>query len=193
VVDLQIAPGAVTALVSRSQLYEVRVTVTVVPKARWKAVCKDCAGAIDSVIELLQGRLSKAVMARMCHEKTGLFPSPAEIRFTCSCPDWAGMCKHVAATLYGIGARLDEKPDLMFTLRQVDAQDLSAQAGTGLPRAKKSRAKQKVLVAENLSEIFGIELSTETHVRSTRRKAKTPVDSPRKRATAKKRRSKAPQ
>ena len=184
VVDLQVEPGVVAALVSGSELYEVRVTVAVVPTARWKAVCTDCAGGIDSVIELLQGQLSKAVMARICHEKTGLFPSPSEITFTCSCPDWAGMCKHVAATLYGIGARLDEQPDLMFTLRKVDARDLIARAGTGLSKGKKSRAAGKVLIDGNLSEIFGIELSVEAVV---------PVKAPtaRTRAAAKKRPHKA--
>src|SRR5213083_1539994 len=120
VVDLQIAPGAVTALVSGSSIYRIGVQVTELPKNRWTAVCKDCAGAIDSLVELLQGRFSKGVMTRICHERTGLFPSPAEITFTCSCPDWALMCKHVAAVLYGIGARLDLQPDLLFALRNVD-------------------------------------------------------------------------
>ena len=110
VVDLQVAPGRVTALVSGSELYDVKVTVAPVPRTRWSAICKDCAGAIDSLVELLQGRFSKGVMTRLCEERTGLFPSPKEILFTCSCPDWASMCKHVAAVLYGIGARLDHQP-----------------------------------------------------------------------------------
>ena len=101
-----------TALVSGSDLYGIEVKVAAVPKARWVAVCRDCPGAIDSLVELLQGRFVKGVMARICHETTGLFPSPKEITFACSCPDWASMCKHVVAVLYGIGARLDEKPDL---------------------------------------------------------------------------------
>ena len=122
-VDLQIAPGAVTARVSGSDLYAIHVKVAAVPKARWSAVCKDCSGAIDSLVELLQGRFSERVMTRICEEKAGLFPSPKEITFTCSCPDWASMCKHVAAVLYGIGARLDEKPDLLFTLRKVNHED----------------------------------------------------------------------
>ena len=107
VVDLQIAPGVVTALVSGSELYTVKIDVGSVARSRWQLIRKDCSGAIDSAIELLQGRLSDAVMARLCDQKTGLFPSPADIGFSCSCPDWASMCKHVAAVLYGIGARLD--------------------------------------------------------------------------------------
>jgi uncharacterized Zn finger protein len=117
VVDLQIGPGRVTALVSGSAMYDVQVTVGPVPQARWSAICKDCSGAIDSLVELLQGRFSKGVMTRLCEEKTGMFPSPKDIRFTCSCPDWASMCKHVAAVLYGVGARLDRQPELLFTLR----------------------------------------------------------------------------
>jgi uncharacterized Zn finger protein len=139
VVDLRIAPGAVTALVSGSDLYEVEMTVAAVPATRWRTICKDCAGAIDSVVELLQGNLSQSVMARMCQPKTGLFPSPTEIRFACSCPDWASMCKRIAAVLYGIGPRLDEHPELLFLLRKVNHQDLVVKAGSDLSRAKKVR------------------------------------------------------
>jgi len=159
VVDLQIAPGAVTAMVSGSDLYRIEVKVAAVPKARWTAVCRDCAGAIDSLVELLQGRFSQGVMTRICHEQTGLFPSPAEIKFVCSCPDWAWMCKHVAAVLYGIGARLDEKPDLLFALRKVDHQDLIARAGKGLAHPGKGPKAGKILDAGDLSEMFGIDIA----------------------------------
>src|SRR5580693_6809428 len=81
VIDLQIAPGVITAMVSGSSIYKVKVKVTPVAKARWQSICTDCAGAIDSLIELLQGRFSKGVMERVCRQKTGLFPSPDEIEF----------------------------------------------------------------------------------------------------------------
>ena len=110
VVDLQISPGVVTAMVSGSRVYRIEIKVAAVPNQSWTSICRDCSGAIDSLVELLQGRLSQAVMTRICRQKTGLFPSPSEIKFTCSCPDWASMCKHVAAVLYGIGARLDTSP-----------------------------------------------------------------------------------
>src|SRR4051794_1110427 len=106
VVDLQIDAGAITARVSGSALYKVTVKIATVPKARWNILVSDCAGEIDSLVELLQGRLSQGVMQRMCKQGSGLFPAPKEIKFNCSCPDWADMCKHVAAVLYGVGARL---------------------------------------------------------------------------------------
>ncbi len=159
VVDLQIATGVVQARVSGSSLYRVEVKVAAVPKARWAALCKDCAAGIDSLVELLQGRLSKGVMERICQQKTGLFPSPNEIEFSCSCPDWASMCKHVAAVLYGVGARLDERPELLFALRKVDEKDLIAHAGKALPLSKKGPAAEKVLGDAGLSEIFGIEMA----------------------------------
>ncbi len=159
VVDLQIASGAVTALVSGTDMYEVDVKVTTVSPVRWCAICRDCAGAIDSVVELLQGKLSTSVMARMCQPETGLFPSPKEITFRCSCPDWAAMCKHIAAVLYGIGARLDERPELLFLLRNVDQDDLVARAGADLSRTRTGSSK-KVLDGD-LSEIFGIEVAEE--------------------------------
>ena len=140
VIDLQMSPGTVTALVSGSDIYDTRVEVTAIPKARWRGICRDCTGGIDSLIELLQGRLSTSVMARICEPKTGLFPAPKEISFQCSCPDWAWMCKHVAAVLYGVGARLDERPELLFLLRGVDQQDLIAKADTGFhPTAYRTR------------------------------------------------------
>jgi uncharacterized Zn finger protein len=158
VVDLQVARGMVNARVSGSRLYTVRVEIAPVPGPRWTALCGSCAGGIDSLVELLQGHLSKAVMERICAEKTGLFPSPAEIRFTCTCPDWAAMCKHVAAVLYGVGARLDERPELLFELRGVDAADLIARAGRSLSLAKATPKAGRVLAEEGLSEIFGIDL-----------------------------------
>lgn len=162
VVDLQVGSGRVTALVSGSTMYEVNVTVGPVPQARWKGICTDCSGAIDSLVELLQGRFSKGVMTRLCEQKTGLFPSPKDIVFTCSCPDWASMCKHVAAVLYGIGARLDHQPQLLFTLRNVDQQDLIANVGSDLSKKGKRPARAKVLASDDLSEMFGIEMAPAT-------------------------------
>jgi len=159
VVDLQMGAGEVTARVAGSSVYRVKVVVTSVPKARWNAICRDCSGAIDSLVELLQGRFSERVMERICREKTGLFPSPGEIKFGCSCPDWATMCKHVAAVLYGIGARLDEKPELMFHMRKVDEKALIARAGQGLPLAKSGPRADRILGDEVLSEVFGIEMA----------------------------------
>lgn len=159
VLDLQIAPGGVNALVSGTDIYQVAVEVSAVSKRRWTAICTDCAGAIDSLVELLQGRFSKGVMERICQEGTGLFPAPREIRFACSCPDWAAMCKHVAAVLYGIGARLDQQPELLFTLRKVHEQDLISKAGRGMPSTRSGPPAAKVLRGQGLSELFGLEMA----------------------------------
>ncbi|MCU0662624.1 MAG: SWIM zinc finger family protein [Myxococcota bacterium] len=168
VVDLQIGKGEVRALVSGSSMYEVRIQVATVPQASWKAICKDCAGAIDSLVELLQGRFSRGVMERICQQKTGLFPSPKEIELSCSCPDWATMCKHVAAVLYGVGARLDERPELIFLLRGVDEQDLIAKASHDLPLSAKGPSTDKVLADDDLCALFGVELAMD----------ETPVSTP---------------
>src|SRR5438477_5247175 len=80
VVDLQIAPLAVNARVSGSSIYRVTVSIAAVPKAHWQSICRDCAGGIDSLVELLQGRFSKGVMERICRQDKGLFPRPSELR-----------------------------------------------------------------------------------------------------------------
>jgi uncharacterized Zn finger protein len=159
VIDLQISSGEIKALVSGTEIYEVAVKVAPVAKTRWRSICKDCSGAIDSLIELLQGRLSKGVMERICQQNTGLFPSPKEIRLSCSCPDWAEMCKHVAAVLYGIGVRLDQQPELLFRLHGVDEKELIAHADAAVPLAKRGPAAAKVLGGEDLSKLFGLDMA----------------------------------
>ena len=159
VIDLQIDPGEVQALVSGSSIYQVEVKITPVGKSRWKSICRDCAGAIDSLVELLQGRLSEKVMERICREKTGLFPAPDEIKFSCSCPDWAFMCKHVAAVLYGIAARLDRQPELLFRLHKLDENELIRSAGTDLRLTKKGTDSANILSTGDLSELFGLDLA----------------------------------
>ncbi len=158
--------GEVRAQVVGSSVYNVVVRVVAVPRKQWRSISADCAGSIDSLVELLQGRLSKAVMERICRPSTGLFPAPKEIQFSCSCPDWASMCKHVAAVLYGVGARLDGQPELIFALRRVDPKDLVAQAGAGLRKSRPSPTAGKVLDA-NLSDVFGIEMADVTPVKKS--------------------------
>jgi uncharacterized Zn finger protein len=160
VVDLDISPGEVTALVSGSRVYQVTVKVAGLDEKRWKGLCSDCSGSIDSIVELLSGHLSKAVMERMCNQKTGLFPSPKDIEFTCSCPDWAYMCKHVAAVLYGIGARLDSDPELLFRLRKLNIHDLIEGAGKKLDSAvKKKPASKRLIATGDVKDIFGLDMA----------------------------------
>jgi uncharacterized Zn finger protein len=172
VVDLQIAPGTIQALVSGSALYKVSLKVAPVAKAHWKSICNDCGGTIDSLVELLQGRLSKGVMERICRQKQGLFPSPAEIQLSCSCPDWADMCKHVAAVLYGIGARFDHQPELLFRLRGVDELELLASAGKAAPLGKEAPAADKRLGGEDLSAMFGLDMAASASLEAAPAKRK---------------------
>ena len=168
VVDLQIAPGKATALVRGSELYTVAIAVAPLSTARWKAITEECSGKIDSVVELLSGKLSSAVMEVMTRRETGLFPAPKQIRIQCSCPDWATLCKHAAAVLYGVGARLDRAPELLFRLRGVDPEELLRTAATGAIAGKRTMAKEKVL-AGDLASVFGIDL--EPGQAATRRRA----------------------
>lgn len=157
VIDLQLGPGSVRALVSGSEVYHVEIDIEPLALPRWKSLVRQCAGKIDSVVELLSGELSDAVMERLCDPKEGMFPSSGQLSLSCSCPDSASLCKHLAAVLYGVGARFDSSPDLLFVLRGVDKLDLVSQAAAGAVAGKKKRAKGE-LKSEELSDIFGIEL-----------------------------------
>ncbi len=178
VMDLELGPGTVRALVSGSDLYRISVVIAPLSKPRWRAVVKECAGKIGSLVELLQGKFSRAVMEMLIRRETGLFPSAKEITFECSCPDWAAMCKHVAATLYGVGTRLDTEPELFFRLRRVDQLDLLTAASSGVALAAQGGGMRKRIGESALAEVFGIELDESSTVsgappRSASRKRRT--------------------
>ena len=163
VIDLQVEAGRVRALVSGTYIYEVDIEIKSLAKGRWTAIKRQCAGQIGSLIELLQGSISKGVMEIVSRKGEGLFPAPREISLSCSCPDWASMCKHVAATLYGIGARLDYAPDLLFTLRGVDPAEMVAAALEWPPVGGKPR-RGRALGSEQLSSVFGIDIDEDVDI-----------------------------
>jgi uncharacterized Zn finger protein len=157
VVNLKMDGGTITAHVAGSELYTVKIQITALPKAQWEGVKKDCKGKIGSLVGLLRGELSKDVMEVVTNRHKGLFPKPAEIKMSCSCPDYAGMCKHIAATMYGVGHRLDSAPELLFQLRCVDHKELIESAIPSAPGAGKSDTP--TLAGSDLGDIFGIEFS----------------------------------
>lgn len=157
VIDLQIGAGRVHSLISGSVIYKVDIEIKPLAKPRWTDIKGWCAGQIDSLVELLRGSISKGVMEIVTRKGKGLFPSPKEIALSCSCPDWATMCKHVAAALYGVGARLDHEPEMLFTLRGVDPAEMVAAAVERPPRVGKSR-RGRVLASHELSSVFGVDI-----------------------------------
>lgn len=157
VIDLKIKPGTVTALVQGSELYRIAIKIEPLNERRWRAFKKSAAGKVINLLDLLQGKLSKDVLADATDKRDGLFPTPDEIKLQCSCPDWADMCKHVAAVLYGVGARLDDKPELFFVLRGVDAQELIV-AASETAAAPLSAVEGAGLEGEDLSALFGVEI-----------------------------------
>jgi uncharacterized Zn finger protein len=160
VIHLALDSGRIRAKVQGSSLYNVEIGVDKLARQRWTQVVADCTGNIDSLVELLRGKFSQSVMQAVTNVKTGLFPSSSEIRMSCSCPDFAGLCKHLAAVLYGVGARLDTRPELLFTLRGVDPSELVAEgAAAAVPEVSAgSTSSRRVLVNSALSDVFGIEL-----------------------------------
>ena len=175
ILDLQVNGGVVQAKVMGSSMYHVTVKVLPLPAARWTSICTDCSGSIDSLVELLQGRLSQAVMERVCQQKAGLFPAPSEIEMSCTCPDWALMCKHVAAVLYGVGAHLDLEPALIFRLRAVDEAKLIASAATGHALGSTMSVPDKVLSGDDLAALFGLDMEAAA---APSPKTKTDVNAP---------------
>jgi hypothetical protein len=144
----------------RGRTYVRNVRITALAPARWQKLVSECSGAIGSLLDLLRGQFSNGVMQVLTKPESGLFPAPKEMEFKCSCPDYARMCKHVAAVLYGIGARLDGEPELFFTLRGVDGNDLIAAAASAQGLADSARAQDAGLGDDDLGAVFGIDLDT---------------------------------
>jgi uncharacterized Zn finger protein len=161
VIDLKVNKGNIKALVSGSSVYKVNVTVKPVDTKKWKLLIKECSGKIDSLVELLLGKFSKNVMEIITHPEKGLFPQPKEIEFDCSCPDSADMCKHIAAVLYGVGARFDKQPEDLFLLRKVDHVELIAKVNTKSLTKQSGLQEADILKDSDLSALFGIEIESE--------------------------------
>ena len=192
VCHLAMAKGKIEAKVAGSELYNLRIGIKTLPGKKWAAVKRRCAGQIGSLLELLQGNLSDHVMEVVTDRTEGLFPQPGEISLRCDCPDWAVMCKHVAAVLYGVGARLDERPELLFTLRGVNHEELIETDAEMAVSAATTGGKSKRLAAADLSDVFGIDLDAgnpdqpqQAKAAKKARKKRSPVKRAAKKGTGK--------
>jgi len=161
VLDLTIAPGEVRALVqgSRVKPYDVAVIIEPLQKQRWEAITQRCSRKITNLEELASGKFPTELTELFTDKGDGLFPSPKEIRFSCSCPDWASMCKHVAAVLYGIGARFDEDPTLFFLLRDIEFAELlrkSVEEKMNSMLKNAGTVTTRTMTDVNTLELFGV-------------------------------------
>lgn len=158
VCHLEIESGQIKAIVSGSELYNVAISIAPLEKKKWDAVKRSCSGRIGSLIDLLRGKLDSGVMEVVSHRREGLFPLPGEMKFKCDCPDWADMCKHVASVLYGVGARLDHAPEMLFHLRGVNHEELVdvTAAVTEVARGGTSRRR---IAATGIADVFGVDMA----------------------------------
>ena len=176
VVDLVVKPRKIEAIVAGSETYTVSITIAGLKPKIWQQIKQDCATSIDSLLDLLAGRFSDGVMQRLTRQNEGLFPAPGEIQMKCSCPDYSDCCKHLAAVMYGVGARLDTQPELLFVLREVDHEELVSQAVAEGNLDRELRSGDGAQLDGDLGSIFGIELdsaakSAAPPVRKTKAKA----------------------
>ena len=155
VYNLEITPGKLSAVVAGSELYDTSVSIKPLPDQQWQEIVQSSAGQVSSMLDLLSGKLGDGLMKVLTDPQDGLFPKPKEIRFDCSCPDYADMCKHVSAILYGVGVMLDSQPELLFTLRGVDQAEILANASS-ITMGDLDTGTE--LGDTDLSALFGIDL-----------------------------------
>lgn len=161
VLDLKITKGKVLAKVqgSRKKPYDVEILIDALSSDKWKQITTLCNNSIDSLEELIEGKFPKEFDVLFKEKKYGLFPSPKEIHFDCSCPDWASMCKHVAAVLYGIGARFDINPMIFFELRDIDSKELvrkSVEQKVDSMLKNAGKKSKREIPEKDIADIFGL-------------------------------------
>jgi uncharacterized Zn finger protein len=153
---MEIEEGVVRAYVAGSELYSIGVKIQPLKPKRWEQIKSACAGNLGSMVELLQGKFSDEVMRVLIDPKTGMFPSDNDFDLDCSCPDWTRLCKHLAGVLFAVGAKLDQQPELLFTLRGVNPIDLIQVSPVV---AKSTSDTSDVLDQSALSDVFGVDFA----------------------------------
>ena len=161
VLDLSVKPGEVSSLVQGTSAnpYEITIEIEPLSKDRWNAIIDKCSRSVANLEDLVSGKFPQELMELFTNKDEGLFPSPEEIKFHCSCPDWASMCKHIAATLYGIGARFDSDPTLFFHLRDIDFADLlkkSVEEKMENMLKNAGKVTSRVITDTDTFELFGV-------------------------------------
>ncbi len=160
VIDLDIEKGKILARVQGTRItpYKVEIRISPLSEQQIQSITDKCGKKVDNLSKLVSGDFPEE-LKEVFIGQGGLFPSPKEISFNCSCPDWALMCKHVAAVLYGVGARLDEDPLLFFTLRGIDTNrfvDVVIANRTEMMLANVNKPSKRILSDTSLSDIFGV-------------------------------------
>jgi uncharacterized Zn finger protein len=161
VLDLRIDSGLVTAIVagSRRDPYNVKITIDALSQDKWSRITEICGRSIANIDQLMQGKFPKELELLFTQKGEGLFPSPKEIKFSCDCPDWASMCKHVAAVLYGLGVRFDEDPVLFFKLRNIEIEALikkSIEEKMGNMLKNSENKTRRVIKDADIGGLFGL-------------------------------------
>ena len=160
VLDLKIQKGKILARVqgTRKVPYKVEIRISPLSEEKCQSIIEKCGSKIENMEELLNGNFP-VQMQELFQGKDGLFPTPREISFSCSCPDWALLCKHVAAALYGVGVRLDEQPLLFFELRGIEIGrfiDVTIANRVEAMLANEGRASSRIIEDEDIGALFGV-------------------------------------
>lgn len=161
VCHLSIDKGNIKAIVAGSELYNITIKIHTLASPKWKNIKEKCKGEINSILDLLNGQLSEKVMDIVCNKHSGLFPLSKEIDLHCDCPDWAYMCKHLASVLYGVGTRLDQNPEQLFILRDVDYKEIVDVSSAVIEATTTKSSAGRRIADTSITDVFGIDVSTD--------------------------------
>ena len=108
--------------------YRVIINIKTIEKSKYDNILNKCENSVDNLESLMTGSFPKEYQQFFTDEEYGLFPKSNEIDYNCTCLDYEKnmhMCKHIAATMYAIGNKLDNDPLIFFKLRGIDISEFS--------------------------------------------------------------------
>jgi len=151
VLEVKVRPGRIDARVQGSRKRPYRVTIHIEPlsDSDWDKAASAMAERALFAARLLAGEMPENIEDAFVQCDTQLFPrSEQDIDMSCTCPDWANPCKHIAAVFYTLGTEFDRDPFLLLLLRGMSREHLlaalrekRAQAAAASAEASAARAR----------------------------------------------------
>ena len=135
IIEYTLSKGTVTAKVRGSinpyfgvykePIYKTSITIKAITSNDWAKVIRQIASRADLITKLLMNEMPDTIEDAFSGLGLHLLPhSERDFETSCSCPDWANPCKHIAGVYYLLASALDNDPFLMFELRGLSREDL---------------------------------------------------------------------
>lgn len=108
--------------------FEGHIEISPLPGCLWQAVIPELGNQAGFIARLLLNEIPDSLESHLQARGHSLIPGRygEDLQATCSCPETESPCRHVAAVLVALAARIDQTPLLLFELRGLNRATLAA-------------------------------------------------------------------